>query len=72
MNYKAIIFDMDGTIVDTENIWRQATVNLITSRGIEYKPGDNCPLQRQIRGLALHETCTIIKNTFNLVVMPLW
>lgn len=57
---------MDGTIIDTEHIWIQATEELITSRGIAYKSHENCPLQKQIRGLALRETCTIIKNTFNL------
>ena len=36
MNYKAIIFDMDGTIIDTEHIWKQATKELITSHGIEF------------------------------------
>lgn len=66
MNYKAIIFDMDGTIIDTERIWIQATQELITSRGIVYEPRPHCPLQKQIHGLALYETCTIIKNSFNL------
>lgn len=66
MKYKAIIFDMDGTIVDTEHIWKQATQDLITSRGIEYVSHASCPLQQQIRGLALYETCTIIKKKFDL------
>jgi beta-phosphoglucomutase len=65
MNYKAIIFDMDGTIIDTEHIWIQAMQELITSRGIEYKAGANCPLQKQLRGLAINESCQIIKETFN-------
>lgn len=29
MKYKAIIFDMDGTIVDSKKIWQQATHELI-------------------------------------------
>ncbi len=66
MNYKAIIFDMDGTIIDTEHIWAQATLELIQSCGINYQPGENCPLQKQIHGLALNESCKIIKDTFNL------
>jgi len=65
MNYKAIIFDMDGTIIDTEHIWMQAMQELITSRGIDYKPGANCPLAQQVRGLALNESCQIIKDTFD-------
>ena len=65
MNYKAIIFDMDGTIIDTEHIWKQATKELITSRGIVYEPTPECVLQKQIRGLALNESCSIIKDMFN-------
>lgn len=65
MNYKAIIFDMDGTIIDTEHIWIQAMQELITSRGVQYKPGAECPLARQVRGLGLNESCQIIKETFD-------
>jgi beta-phosphoglucomutase-like phosphatase (HAD superfamily) len=36
MKYKAIIFDMDGTIIDTEQIWKEATKQLLKNRGIEY------------------------------------
>lgn len=66
MNYKAIIFDMDGTIIDTETIWAQAMQELIASRGITYQVGAECPLTRQVRGLALNESCQIIKDTFEL------
>ena len=55
---------MDGTIIDTEHIWLQATQDLITSRGVDYKSGDQCPLTKQLRGLALYESCQIIKDTF--------
>ncbi len=36
MKFKAIIFDMDGTILDTEHIWEGATKKLILKKGFEY------------------------------------
>ncbi len=65
MHYQAIIFDMDGTIIDTEHIWKKATADLLISRGIAI---DEVPqsLQERLNGLALHESCFIIKTVFNL------
>lgn len=65
MKYKAIIFDMDGTIVDTEHIWKQATHDLLSARGIE-DPYKKHNLQDQLNGLALHESCAILKDLFKL------
>jgi beta-phosphoglucomutase-like phosphatase (HAD superfamily) len=30
MKYKAIIFDMDGTITNTEKIWKAATEHILS------------------------------------------
>ncbi len=32
---KAVIFDMDGVIVDSENLWKQAEYEVFTSLGVE-------------------------------------
>ena len=33
MKYKAIIFDLDGTIIDTNPIWKQANEQLLIQHG---------------------------------------
>src|SRR6185436_5579026 len=38
MKYKAVIFDMDGLILDTENIESRAFGRLLSEYGIEPKP----------------------------------
>ena len=38
MKFGAIIFDMDGLLVDSEPVWQEVEVELIESRGYEYKP----------------------------------
>jgi beta-phosphoglucomutase len=66
MKYKAIIFDMDGTIVDSSEIWRTATQNLIKLK-IDC---DNHELFKEIdnkvHGLAMEKTCQLIKDVMNL------
>ena len=37
---KAIIFDMDGTIVDTERAWRNVTLDVLKYRGIDKLTSD--------------------------------
>ncbi len=63
MKYKAIIFDLDGTIIDTETIWDQATRKLIARRGIILDKEIQTELFEKIHGLALHKSCLLIKET---------
>jgi len=66
MKYKAIIFDMDGTITNSEKVWQQATKDLILNKGIQITDDIYAELEQNIRGLALHNSCSIIKNQFTL------
>lgn len=66
MRYKAVIFDMDGTIVNTEKIWKKAGHLLIERRGIACTPELADQLKYKINGLALRESCTVIKNIVGL------
>ena len=66
MKYKAIIFDMDGTIVDTEHIWERASHQLIESRGITLTPEQKKELSHKIKGCRLPHSIKIIKEMVNL------
>jgi beta-phosphoglucomutase len=65
MKYKAILFDLDGTIIHTEAFWLAATVQILN------KNPDACPilkqeLAHQLIGRALHDSCRLIKETLEL------
>lgn len=66
MKYKAIIFDMDGTIIDTEHIWHEATRWLVTSHGITLTPDIEHELSKRLNGLAMIPCINVIKEMFNL------
>jgi HAD superfamily hydrolase (TIGR01509 family) len=66
MKYKAIIFDMDGTIIDTEHIWKEASKQLIASKNICLTPEQSCDLETQLCGRALPDSCMLIKCVLNL------
>lgn len=66
MNYKAIIFDMDGTIISTDHIWNKATRDLITRRGHTISEQQEQDLKNNLHGLAINESCLFIKMMFNL------
>lgn len=66
MKYKAIIFDMDGTIIDTEHIWKEASKQLILSKNICLTPEQESDLESQLSGRALPDSCMLIKCIMNL------
>ena len=59
---KCIIFDMDGTIVNTEKIWEEATRRLIECKGVCYTDELQKELSPRLVGLAMHKSCGIIKD----------
>jgi len=66
MKKTAIIFDMDGTIVDTEYIWKTATQQLISHMGISLSHDQLHELEEHLHGLAIHESCRVIKEVGKL------
>lgn len=60
---KAIIFDCDGTILDTLRIYFQANESVL---GFPYPP----ELAKQTNGRSEKEVCTIIVNHFQLQMTP--
>jgi beta-phosphoglucomutase len=66
MRYKAIIFDMDGTIIDTEHIWTNSTKIIIERRGIILESNLEKELLKKTAGLSLHRSCQIMKDMAQL------
>lgn len=59
---EAVIFDLDGTLVDSMWIWRNIDIEFLGARGI--KMPDN--LQKEIEGKSFSETAVYFKETFGL------
>jgi len=61
-NIVAIIFDMDGTIVQTESIWKEASDIILSKSPLNLTPQTLQEFHSQAHGLAMKETCTLIKE----------
>jgi len=59
---KAIIFDMDGVMVDSEHLWERAETILLSRRNIKY----NAQYRDQIVGLNQHDSGKLLIKTFSL------
>ncbi len=61
-NYEAVIFDLDGTLVDSMWMWRAIDVEYLGRFNINI-PGD---LQKSIEGKSFSETAVYFKNRFKI------
>ncbi|MBW8383935.1 MAG: HAD family phosphatase [Youngiibacter sp.] len=59
-----VIFDLDGTLVDSMWVWRKVDEDFLVSRNIDLEPEE---LMRRIAHKSFHETAVYFKETFNLL-----
>jgi len=59
---KAVIFDMDGVMIDSEPLWEKTEHILLARRGVEYTP----TYRDQIVGLNQNDSGKLLINTFEL------
>lgn len=72
-NIKAVIFDLDGTLVDSMNLWGEIDVDFLADRHIDMPEG----LQQELEGLSMTETAVYFQQTFGLTdtveeLMTIW
>ncbi|MGH7900519.1 MAG: HAD family hydrolase [Thermodesulfobacteriota bacterium] len=59
---KAVIFDMDGVIINSEPLWEKTERILLSRRDIEYNP----TYRDKIVGLNQNDSASLLKDTFKL------
>ena len=59
---KAVLFDLDGTLVDSMWMWKQIDIEFLGEYGYD------CPddLQKSIEGMSFSETAVYFKERFQL------
>lgn len=59
---KAVLFDLDGTLIDSMTVWKDIDIEFLGAYGIEL-PDD---LQNSIEGMSFTETAAYFKQRFQL------
>jgi HAD superfamily hydrolase (TIGR01509 family) len=62
MRLQAVIFDMDGVIIDSEELWFRVGESLLSIYGIDYTE----ELRKKIMGMGSRETMELIKRTYSI------
>lgn len=65
-NMDAVIFDLDGTLIDSMGIWAQIDRSFLSGRGLSV-PSD---LHTRVEGKSFHETAVFFKELFSLPESP--
>lgn len=67
---KAVIFDMDGTIVKTEHIWGKVVADVLAECGVSVLSDDQKNQLKALSGVGLEYSCRFIKEKFGLQQSP--
>ncbi len=59
---QAVIFDLDGTLVDSMWMWREIDIQYLGRYGIQLPE----TLQAEIEGMSFTETAVYFKETFHI------
>ena len=59
-NYDAIIFDMDGTLIDSMWMWKQIDIDFLADHNIEFKDS----MSKEIEGMSYTETAQFFIEKF--------
>ena len=60
--FRAAIFDLDGTLVDSMWMWRDIDIEYLKRHGLVYEEG----LQEKIEGMSFHETAVYFQKNFGI------
>jgi HAD superfamily hydrolase (TIGR01509 family) len=66
MKYQAIIFDMDGTITDSERLWAKATDSFLKNYNIVLGHEERTQLGNLLQGTSLLDATIYMKTTFSI------
>ncbi len=66
LKIEAIIYDLDGTLIDSEDHWQPVNQHFFAKRGMEFTP----ELHRQVAGGSILETMQRFKVTFGWSETP--
>jgi len=66
---KAVIFDLDGTIIKTNHVYRQVIIDLVIDAGKIITP-QNTPTLKTLLGMNLTNVALTVKKEFNLPNSP--